>query len=563
MSLPAMSRIQLLRNWLTNHRPRLSIESVTLLSCIWFSLFCNHAFWRVALHVHPDGVIWPISLFCILLAANASLLSLLLWQWNSKVLLSVLFITTALVVHFIDAFGIYINVDMIQNVLHTDSKESHELISLALLKPMALYALVPIVFIWWNIFPQRSVLKTWLLKVCFFAGTLFLGIIGAALSSNNFATLARNHREVRFLATPFNFITALTKAIKTDVPRAEQPRIPIGQDAVATPHPPGSRPTLFVIVVGETARAKNWGLDNYTRQTTPLLAHTDGVINFSDAHSCGTNTEISVPCMFSPYGRHDYNQNQIRAHQSLLHVLEYAHITTLWRDNQSGCKGVCDGLPLQRLDNLTVKPLCANGRCYDAILLDDFARQVRAKPGDRVIVLHQLGSHGPNYFERYPPAFQHFTPTCDTGDFGNCGNQALVNSYDNTLYYTDYFLSQVIATLKTMTDYNTLMFYASDHGESLGENGIYLHGMPYAIAPKEQTSIPMLFWFSPQFIKARGIDIACVQQRAKQYIDHDTLFPTVLSLMQVKTSLYDPKYDALARCYTAPFDAAPKDQTKH
>jgi len=305
-----------------------------------------------------------------------------------------------------------------------------------------------------------------------------------------------------------------------------------------------------VVVLGETARAQNWGLNGYVRQTNPQLAQM-GVINFPNMHSCGTSTEVSVPCMFSPFGRHDYNENNIRKHQSLLHVLEHAGITTLWRDNQSGCKGVCDGLTIQRLDDAKDPHLCKDGRCMDEILLQDLAKQVRAKPGDRVVVLHQLGSHGPSYFERYPAGFRRFTPTCDTADLGNCERDLIANAYDNSLLYTDHLLARTVSTLEAMPDYDTAMIYLSDHGESLGEKGLYLHGMPYAIAPQEQTRVPMVMWFSPGFAADRGLDLSCLRARARQYTDQDNLFPSVLGLLQVKTEVYDRKRDLFAQCTTA------------
>ena len=166
-------------------------------------------------------------------------------------------------------------------------------------------------------------------------------------------------------------------------------------------------------MVGETARAQNWGLNGYARQTTPELAKIDGLINFSQMSACGTSTEVSLPCMFSPYGRRNYDEKEIRSHQSLLHVLDHAGVATLWRDNQSGCKGVCDGLPIQRLADAKDAELCNDKRCMDEILVKGFSAQLSPSKGDQVVVLHQLGNHGPSYFERYPPQFKRFTPTCE------------------------------------------------------------------------------------------------------------------------------------------------------
>ncbi|WP_152238065.1 sulfatase-like hydrolase/transferase, partial [Xanthomonas sp. LMG 12460] len=262
---------------------------------------------------------------------------------------------------------------------------------------------------------RRSPLKALAIRAGFLVGMLALGGVAAMLSFQDLSAMMRNHREIRYLATPINYLVALRQNFKSDSPTRKAPKLPLEHDAKATARAPGSKPRLLVVVLGETARAQNWGLNGYTRQTTPELAKRD-VINFPDMHSCGTSTEVSVPCMFSPFGRHDYNESNIRKHQSLLHVLEHAGISTLWRDNQSGCKGVCDGLQIQHLDDAKDPQLCKDGRCMDEILLQDLAAQVRAKPGDRVVVLHQLGSHGPSYFERYPAAFRRFTPTCDTAD---------------------------------------------------------------------------------------------------------------------------------------------------
>ena len=184
----------------------------------------------------------------------------------------------------------------------------------------------------------------------------------------------------------------------------------------------------------------------------------------------------------------------------------------------------------------------------DEILLGDLAAQVRARPGDRVVVLHQLGSHGPSYFERYPAAFERFKPVCKTADLGSCSRQQIVNAYDNSITYTDHFLAQAIHALRGMPDYDTAMIYLSDHGESLGEKGLYLHGVPYAIAPKEQTHVPMVMWFSPEFARDRGLDEACLRHRAGQYTDQDALFPSVLGLLQVKTSAYARERDVFASC---------------
>lgn len=532
-----------LRNW----RPEISTEALILLASVFFALVCNTLFWRSAIATNPSSMPFAVSLFALLASVHALLFGLLIWRWNAKVLLTLLFITTAFATHYMNSYNVYLDADMLRNVLATDHKESRELMTPALLLPLLGYGLLPTLLLWRVRLRKRGWGRTLLWRLAFLVAVVVAGSAGTMLSFQNVSALMRNHREVRYLATPVNYLIALKQNFSSSSPMTKQPKLPLGTDAKAMPRAASSKPRLLVLVVGETVRAQNWGLNGYARQTTPELAQT-GVINFPDMHACGTSTEVSLPCMFSPFGRHDYDEKKIRGHQSLLHVLEHAGISTLWRDNQSGCKGVCDGLTIERLDDATKPGLCADGRCMDEILLDNLATQVRAKPGDRVVVLHQLGNHGPSYFQRYPAQFRQFAPTCDTADLGKCSRQDIVNSYDNSIRYTDHFLSRTIATLRGLEDYDTAMIYLSDHGESLGEKGLYLHGVPYAIAPEEQTRVPMVMWFSPGFASDRGLDTSCLRQRAAQHTDQDNLFPSVLGLMQVQTSVYDRSRDLFAPC---------------
>ncbi|HEX7989943.1 MAG TPA: phosphoethanolamine--lipid A transferase, partial [Stenotrophomonas sp.] len=488
MSVVATRRIASPLSWsrLQEWRPEISTEALILIASTFFALVCNNLFWRSAIATNPSSVLFAVSLFALLVSVHAILFSLLIWRWNAKLVLTALFITTAFATHYMNSYNVYLDADMLRNVLATDHKESRELMTPALLLPLIGYGLLPTALLWRVRLRKRSWGSTLLWRVGFLLAVIVAGGAGTMLSFQNISALMRNHCEVRYLATPVNYIIALKQNLAGSSPMQKQPKLPLGTDAKALPRAAGSKPRLLVLVVGETVRAQNWGMNGYARQTTPELAQT-GVINFPDMHSCGTSTEVSLPCMFSPFGRHDYDEKKIRGHQSLLHVLEHAGIATLWRDNQSGCKGVCDGLEIQRLDDATTPGLCADGRCMDEILLQNLADQVRAKPGDRVVILHQLGNHGPSYFQRYPAQFRQFAPTCDTADLGKCSREDIVNSYDNAIRYTDHFLTRTIAALRGLDDYDTAMIYLSDHGESLGEKGLYLHGVPYAIAPEEQT----------------------------------------------------------------------------
>jgi len=533
-----------LRAWTVDAHP----ETVIALSSLFFALACNGVFWRKAMATDPGDISFAISLLLILTGIHVLLFGLLLWRWNAKVLLTLIFVTTAFAAYYIDSFNVYLDADMIRNVLATDHKEARELLTLSVVWPLLVYAVLPIVLLWRVNFRPRSLPRTLLCRTGLLVIAGLIIALGMILSFQEMSSLLRNHREIRYLATPINYLVALKQNLVVANTLAHAPKIPIGTDARILPYATANRkPRLLVLVIGETARAHNWGLNGYSRQTTPQLAQMD-VINFPDVHACGTSTEVSLPCMFSPQGRRNYNERKIRNQESLLHVLEYAGIRTLWRDNQSGCKGVCDGLETQPLDNADIPEYCTDGRCLDEVLLHGLAAEVRALPGDRVVVLHQLGNHGPAYYLRYPTQFRQFTPTCDTPDFGRCSRDAIVNSYDNALLYTDHVLAQTITRLREIEDYDTALIYVSDHGESLGEKGLYLHGMPYAIAPAEQLKVPMVMWFSPRFAANRGLDLNCLNERAHQSTSHDYLFSSVLGLMQVQTSVYDEHHDVFNGC---------------
>ncbi len=528
-------------------RPELSGEVLILLCSLFFSLFSNAAFWREALADPLQQWRFGLSLFLVVTALHAFLLGLVVNHWTAKPLLTVLLLVTAIATHYMNAYGVYLDADMIRNVLHTDSKESSELLSTRLLIPLSC-TMVPAALLWRVRLRQHRWTRALGIRMAFLIGMVLVGGCGVLMSSRDVSSLIRSHREVRYLVTPANYLVSLSSVLLSSPPGPKRALLPIGLDAKQDTRAAGSKPRLLVLVVGETARAQNWGLNGYARRTTPELAQIEGVVNFEQVDACGSSTEVSLPCMFSPYGRRAYDEDKIRSHQSLLHVLDHAGIATLWRDNQAGCKGVCDGLKIERMDDAKDPVLCDGKRCLDEILLKNLQARIVRGEGDQVVVLHQLGNHGPNYFERYPPQFRRFSPTCENPELGQCQRQEIVNAYDNALLYTDHFLAAAIGFLKSQPGYDTALIYVSDHGESLGEKGLFLHGVPYAIAPKEQVRVPMVMWFSPGFAAGARLNLQCLRQEATQPVSHDNLFPSILGLLQVHTREYRASADLFAPC---------------
>ncbi|MET0756364.1 MAG: phosphoethanolamine--lipid A transferase [Pseudoxanthomonas sp.] len=528
-------------------RPLITSELLILLCSLFFSMFSNASFWHSAL-AHPLAQ-WrlSLSLFLVTTALHALLLGLVVNRWTAKPLLSVLLPLTALAAHYMNSYGVYLDADMLRNVLHTDIKESSELLSPRLLIPLVLI-LLPLLALWRVRLLERSWPRALAVRAAFLAAMASVLAAGALLSFQDISSLVRNHREVRYLVTPANYLVSLSNVLLASPPGPRQALLPIGTDARQSAHAFGAKPRLIILVVGETVRAQNWGLNGYARQTTPELAKVDGLVNFSQMSACGTSTEVSLPCMFSPYGRRNYDEKKIRSHQSLLHVLDHAGVATLWRDNQSGCKGVCDGLRFEGLADAKDADLCDGTRCLDEILIKGLSTRLSPSKGDQLVVLHQLGNHGPSYFERYPSQFKRYVPACENSELGQCDRQGIVNAYDNALSYTDHFLATTIAFLKSQVQYDTALIYVSDHGESLGEKGLFLHGVPYAIAPVEQIRVPMAMWFSPGFARDSGLDMPCVQRKATEPASHDNLFPSILGLLQISTHEYQRDYDLFARC---------------
>lgn len=530
-----------------------TVEQLVLAASAFWALSANRLFLRAALKGHAlhDPATWgyALALGVLVAAVHALVLLPLSSRWTVKPLLAALAVASALATHYMQAYGILLDPSMLRNVLHTDPAEAQEQLSWTLVPHLALYAGLPLLLL----SRVRVVARPWPralgLRLATWLAVLAVGTAALLIVFPQLASLMRNQREVRYLITPGNVMWSMSANLVRDARGAARPREAIGLDARPGPAMAARRkPLVVVLVVGETARSANWGLAGYARQTTPELARWP-VVSFTQVTSCGTSTEVSLPCMFAPVGRRDYDEARIRGSQSLLHVLDRAGVSVHWRDNQSGCKGVCAGLPFDEVSSLRLPGLCGDGRCLDEGLLHGLEDRLAHAQGSQLLVLHQLGNHGPSYFRRYPPAFARFQPACNQDDLRQCSREEIVNAYDNALLYTDHVLATLMARLQARSSQiDSAVIYVSDHGESLGENRLYLHGVPYAIAPQEQTRVPMLMWLSSGAARGAGLDEACLRRRATQPASHDHLFHTLLGLLDVRTSLYEAPLDLTAGC---------------
>ncbi len=528
-------------------------EAVLLVAALYWTLSVNAMFFRAALRdqapAGPGTWGFLLALAVALTALQAFGLGLAATRRTLKPLVAALTIAAAFASHFMQRYGIYLDPGMLRNVLHTQTGEARELLGPALVLHLAVFAGLPLLMLWRVRLAPRPWRRALVWRLGLLGGAALVFVVALLLVFQPFASLMRNHKEVRYLATPANLVWSALHVAAADARGASRPREPIGLDAQAGPSwARRTRPLVVVLVVGETARAANWGLNGYARATTPELARLP-VVNFAQTTSCGTSTEVSLPCMFAPVGRRDYDEVRIRGRESLLHVLARAGVAVHWRDNQTGCKGVCDGLPGDTVSALGAPGLCRGEHCLDEGLIADLDARLAQARGTQLWVLHPIGNHGPAYARRYPPAYARFQPACASDDLGRCSRAEIVNAYDNALLYTDHLLATTIAKLQAHAgEVDAALVYVSDHGESLGEAGLWLHGMPYAIAPAQQTQVPMVMWLGERFAADTGLRRDCLAARAARPASHDHLFHTLLGLLDVRTSLYDAAWDLGAAC---------------
>jgi len=530
---------------LNKFRPQVSLPVVTFLAAFFIVTFDNRTLWSSLVatlgldSVHHWlflGLAWLI----FVLGFNI-LFTLLAFRLTLKPLLCLLFLVAAGVSYFTDSFGTIIDKTMIYNALETDTHEALELLTWPLVRHLFLYGFVPVALLLLIRVRYRPMRREMLTRATVIAGSL---VLIAGLGYANFKDLVlfgRENRDLRMFVNPVYPITSVQRVVKKEFfARAKQPLQPLATDA--TRDQVGR--SVFVLVVGETARSQEFAFNGYPRDTNPYLGQSR-VVNFTDVTACGTSTIESVPCIFSNLDRSDFSREKAGHTENLLDVLQRVGVKVVWLDNNSSSKGVADRVLQKDYLDQEDSELCPNGECYDEIMLKGLASEITGSDQDLLVVLHINGSHGPSYYKRTPPAYKVFLPECSIDNVQDCSQQEIINAYDNTILYTDYVLSKVIELLAAQ-DLPGAMLYVSDHGESLGEDGIYLHGLPYALAPAEQTRVPMLFWASEKFLAQKEIDLPTLQSNRQASYSHDNIFHSILGLFGVKTGAYQPDLDLFA-----------------
>jgi lipid A ethanolaminephosphotransferase len=569
-------------------RPALGAGTLLLVVVAYLVVALNVRFWGIVFAspglagVHGAKVI--VAVGAALFALTLLMLLPLSLRWTFRPGLVVVLLLSSAAAFFIGDYGVVIDRHALASVYATDAREAGEWLSLRMLLFIAGFGALPAAMLWWVRIVWRSAPRELWSRMKLGALAFALLAVAAGMAGKDVASLLRNRMELRHIANPFALLAAHLSYL--DHARdADRPFVRIATDARrGATLAPSSRPVVLLLAIGESLRAASLDLNGYGRDTDVDL-HPLPIVNFGHVSSCGTNTATSLPCMFSDLGRAAYDDAEAKHRENLLDVLKRAGYDVLWLDNNTGSKGLAArAKEISAADGAAPVSCNADG-CHDEVLVDRLKTVLPTIRRDTVIVVHLLGSHGPAYHARYPSAFAVFQPECRTNELQRCSDAQLRNTYDNTVLYTSHVLAGLASLLgetRTLVDrlppqalrclalrghagdatcpslpqpapavdagIDAAMLFVSDHGESLGEKGLYLHGAPYAIAPEEQTHVPMLLWTSSRFAARRGLDLDCVRRVAYRSLSHDHFFHSVLALADVRTRAQKPGLDLFAGC---------------
>jgi lipid A ethanolaminephosphotransferase len=528
-----------------------STNTLIVMVAVYVALFANTALFNSAFNNYKGGaeeILFAISLLPFIAAVFIVILAALCHRAAAKPVLITFLLLSSVIAYFMNRYGGVVDDDMLVNALETDTGEASDLLSFAFALYVLILGVVPSLFVYraeLNV-PRLKAALISRLKLVFASMAMMVAVF--FLFSGHYISMFREHKEIWYRANPIHAVYSAGKLVHDSVKFASLPHLVVGAHAKVPEW--DTHRELVIMVVGETARADHFSLNGYARKTNPRLQN-EAVINFPDFWSCGTSTAQSLPCIFSHYSRAEFDPEKANAADNALDILKRAGVSILWRDNNSSSKHVADRVEYQVYLTNKTNPVC-DVECRDEGMLSGLQDYIDRHPvGDVLIVLHQMGNHGPAYYKRYPSAFEKFTPVCKTNDLGACSKEEIVNAYDNAILYTDFFLSKVIELLKQNDDkFETAMLYVSDHGESLGENGLYLHGLPYFLAPDAQKHVPFVMWFGRNFDPQ---SLSSIQAKRIEQLSHDNIFSTLLGLFELQTAAYNPNMDVLDHSNPAHF----------
>lgn len=524
---------------------KLSQTKLTLVISLVFTLFYNLSFFKKTLAVYEfntTNALFLISIFVVLVFATNLFLSILRVKKIYKGFFLVVLLLSSLAAYVMDSYGVVVDETMILNIVKTDIHESADLFTFKLCFYVLFLFFIPAYLLYKTTIedlPLKTEVYSRLKSILVSIVVIFVMVISCG---KFYASFLREQKPLRYYTNPTYWIYSMGKFGGSFFKNPNRALQELGRGATIPAH--DTDRDLIILVVGETARKDRFSLNGYGKKTNAYLEK-ENVVSFTNVTSCGTSTAISVPCMFSHFGRKNFNADNASSTENLLDVLSHTKgVNILWRDNNSDSKGVAIRAKYEDYKSPSTNTIC-DPECRDVGMLVGLQEHIdKVKEKDILIVLHQMGNHGPAYFKRYPKEFEVFKPVCQTSELSKCTNEEIGNAYDNAILYTDYFLSKVVGLLKNNSkEFSTAMLYISDHGESLGENGIYLHGLPYMMAPKEQKEVALLMWFGGAMEKETNY--VALRKTLDNPYSHDNVFHTILGMMEVDSTAYDSKMDIL------------------
>lgn len=495
---------------------KIKITPFALILSVFNFLFFHYPFFKFVLnnvdYKSFNGVMMIVSLVVLMLILNAwaFYLFLFLSRFVGKFLLVITFIISSVSVYFINTYGVIIDESMIGNVFNTNYQESSSFFSLKLVLYVIFLGLLPSIYI-----IKSSIVNVTLRRFLTTSGLVLLfGAVTAFANASNWLWIDKNSKTLGGLAMPWSYSVNTVLHFKHKA-QANKKEIPLPNATIKD-----DKKSVVVLVIGESARSQNFSLYGYNKNTNPLLSKTPNVFHFN-ATSCATYTTAGVKCILE-------HKDTGELYEILPNYLNRNNVEVVWRTTNWGEPPI----HIKNYQNTEVlMPNCKGENCnYDELLLSGLKEQILASKKNKIlIVLHTSTSHGPTYSKKYPKKFETFKPVCNSVELGNCSQEELINAYDNTIVYTDYLLHSIIENLKQLKDYNSSMIFVSDHGESLGEKNLYMHGVPMSIAPKEQYEIPFIVWVSDH----------SKQLKPNKTLSQNHVFHSVLNFLGIQSPIYD------------------------
>ena len=475
-----------------------------------------------------SGVLTVLTLFVIVALVTIAVFFLfaLISQYLLKPLSMFIVLGNSIALYFIQTYHVVLDKAMMGNVFNTDTAEASSYMHLSFLIHLVLFGVIPM----WMI-SRISLRHTPRLRIAgAFLLSLLLGVGWLYSNAQNWLWIDKHARKLGGMIMPWSYVINASRYQTEKVMQTRELTL------LPAAHFVGHDKTVVVLVIGESARSADFSLYGYARPTNPRLTEA-GAIALRNARSCATYTTASVQCMLSDI---DTSSKLFYNKEPLPSYLQRNGIDTIWLSNNWGEP------PLKVATYLRASELhskCQGEGCnFDEVLLTGLPQRIASSSSDKIfVVLHQSGSHGPDYFNHYPPDMEKFTPVCRSVQLQECTHDSLVNAYDDTILYTDRFLGEIIKMLRAIPDTSTLMIYASDHGESLGEFGLYLHGTPYSLAPDVQKDIPYIVWMSDAFKRRKTLSADAALRQAQNA--DQTIFHSIMGAFDMRSSIYNPKLD--------------------